>query len=396
MAAFTYALAVARGGGGGRHARCRNRISTILRSYLRRASSLTAFVWLLWLLQPCGRLSSKIPPSPATNFAYGPVSRVSQRLLCLHGGRRATITGQFANSHDALHSARPAAPPYQPEPAVALASSSRRFTVHATVAGLLSTSRPAPAVAEGYIGLRARLAQRDLQELKSPIFNIPPRQQTYPEWLEGTWLVEQSFNSAAFPVVARETVIREEDTPGFKVCSIIDFADVGKPSVMYESRYVREQGVLVEDLPFNIRSSVSAHLGGNKSVSRVDYMPEKDPNRWTVAIQGSKNAERVEVFVNARDSESPPSDPDLFFSSECRRQVTFSSRVLQGYSGNYQHFKIYRRLDGDHVRLNVITASYFDPLSPKYFETVDKPVVVFRHQMNLTRTSASLSTPPLV
>lgn len=394
MAALTYAMADARGG---RQTSFCQHTSTIIKGDLRRASSFAAFMWLLWLLRPYWRLGSNIPPSLVTEIPYGRTCRklISERLICQRDGR-ATVTGQLAKLNTVLPTTRSAGTSKQLEPEVVVASLPRRYAVHATTAGLLATNRPAPAVAEGSVGLRARLARRNLQELKSPIFNIPPRQQTFPEWLEGTWLVEQRFVSAAFPVLAQETVIREEDTPGFKVCSIIDFADVGKPRVIYESRYIREQGVLVEDLPFSIRSSVSAHLGGNKSVTRVDYMPEKDPNRWSLAIRGSKNAERVEVFVNARDSESPPSDPDLFFSSEYRRQVTFSSRVLQGYNGNYQHFKIYRRLDKDNVRLNVITASYFDPLSPKYFETVDKPVVVFRHQMNLTRSSSSRSLPPLV
>merc|ERR1712060_1029412 len=102
-----------------------------------------------------------------------------------------------------------------------------------------------------------------------------------------------------------------------------------------------------------------------------------DPNRITMSIQGSKNAERIELFVNARDSETPADDPDLFLCSEYRRQVTFSSRVVQGANGNYQHFKTYQRRGPDAVRLNILSACYFDPLSPAYFEAFDKPVVVF-------------------
>ena len=249
----------------------------------------------------------------------------------------------------------------------------------AAAAGLWAAGWPGPAAAAG---LRARLAQRDLTQLTSPIFNIPPREQAFPDWLEGTWAVEQKFSGFGFPVLPQEKVGKEEDVPGFKTCSIIDLADVGKTPLGYEMRWVRERGAVVEDLPFNVASSVGAHLPkGN--VSRVDYMPEKDPNRWSVYVSGSKNAERVEVFVNSRDSELAQDNPDLFFTSEYRRQVTFSSRVLQGYNGNYQHFRIFKRLGDGSVRLNILTASYLDPLSPLYFEAVDKPVVVFRHEAGL-------------
>jgi len=261
----------------------------------------------------------------------------------------------------------------------------RRILCSGAVAGLCSQVST-PAAADGPSGLQQRLASKSAEQLRSPIFNIPPRQQIFPQWLEGTWQARQVFAGFVFPLLPRERVMREVDVPGFKTCSIIDIADVGKSPVEFDLRWVSRQGIVLEDVPFNLKESVRGHLDKGE-VTRVDYEPEKDPNRLTLAIRGSRNAERVELFVNSRDSEAPKDNPDLFFTSEYRRQVTFSSRVVQGYSGNYQHFRTFRRSGTDSVRVNVLTACYVDPLNPLYFEAIDKPVVVFSHQMNLTRRS---------
>jgi len=253
--------------------------------------------------------------------------------------------------------------------------------------------RLAPAVALGAplpaeAALRALLQKRSGRELTSPIFNIPPKQQVYPDWLEGSWQATSTFAGFEFPTLPRAQVMRQDDVPGFKKCSIIDFADVGKSPLEYNMSFVKDQGVVVEDLPFNLRSSVAAHLGGKGRITSVDYNPQSDPNRITIRLLATKNAERVELFVNARDSEQPPEEPDLFLSSEYRRQVTFSSRVAQGYNCNYQHFRTFQRVGPDKLRLNVLTASYLDPLSPLYFDTFDKPAIVYAHELELTRAPA--------
>jgi len=240
-----------------------------------------------------------------------------------------------------------------------------------------------PAAAEDNLG--ALLGKRQGLELRAPFFNIPPREQVFPEWLEGAWNAKQVFSGFEFPFLPKNEVMRQVDVPGFKTCSIIDFADVGKSPVEYELRWVKKGGSIVEDMPFNLRSSVRAHLGGKGQVTQVAYEPEKDANRLSVYIQGSRNAERVELFVNSRRSDSAGSGEGLYITSEYRRQATFSSRVLQGDNGNYQHFRTFQRIDNDHVRLNVLTASYIDPLSPLFFQAWDKPVVIFSHELSLSR-----------
>jgi hypothetical protein len=55
--------------------------------------------------------------------------------------------------------------------------------------------RAAPAAA-ATAPLWERLERR---ELDKPIFNAPPAQQVFPDWLEGTWEAKTAFAGYAFP-----------------------------------------------------------------------------------------------------------------------------------------------------------------------------------------------------
>jgi len=254
-------------------------------------------------------------------------------------------------------------------------------------AGAAVLGAPSMAQAEVAPGrLQTLLAGRKFVDLTAPIFNIPPGRTAFPSWLEGEWRAKQNFAGFVFPTLPKASVMREVDVPGFKTASIIDFADVGKEEVDYELRWRRDgNNQVVEDLPFNLGSSFRAHLAAKVEITEVRYDPDRDPNRLTALITGTKNAERIEIFVNGRASEISGNESDLFFASEYRRQVTFSSRVLQGYNANYQHFKTFQRLSANTVRLNVLTACYLDALNPLYFQTIDKPVVIFSHEVALSR-----------
>ena len=74
----------------------------------------------------------------------------------------------------------------------------------------------------------------------------------------------------------------------------------------------------------------------------MEYEPTRDANRTTVNIRpgASPNAERIELFCNARESETRVADR-TFFASEASRQVTLgygkdfgTARVV---NTDYQH-----------------------------------------------------------
>lgn len=111
--------------------------------------------------------------------------------------------------------------------------------------------------------------------------------------------------------------------------------DVGG-SAAFQWRFAREstsalggKGRVLEDRPFNYKAAIDGSLGYN-AVQSVLYSPKdltKGPNRVSLVFAQGKtpNAERIELFANSRESESPRDD--LFICSEYLRQVRASEPV---------------------------------------------------------------------
>ena len=121
-------------------------------------------------------------------------------------------------------------------------------------------------------------------------------------------------------------------TPGFQKLSIVQVPDVGSGGT-YPLRWVRRasDGAVIEDRAANIAAVVAGFLGA-PLVAGVDYAPEREPNRLTVRFVpgGTVNAERVELFANAR--EAATRDDGVFFALEALRQVTlgYTTQVRRG------------------------------------------------------------------
>jgi hypothetical protein len=214
----------------------------------------------------------------------------------------------------APHDASP--PPWPPLPR----RSALALPLAAAAAAAAALASPgAPALAADVAPLWERLEKRQLDK---PIFNAPPPQQVYPDWLEGTWDVTTKFAGYAFPskridkacvrmrmrtlagfahacarlslkahlrarlplacLLARR-VVADVTTPGFQKLSIMYIPDVGLGGA-YQLRFVRRpsDGAVTEDRAFNIPSVVQGFLGA-PLVAGVDYAPEKEPNRCALA-----------------------------------------------------------------------------------------------------------------
>ena len=155
--------------------------------------------------------------------------------------------------------------------------------------------------------------------------------------------------------------------PGFQKLSIAYVPDVGS-GAKHQLRFVRRSdGSVVEDRAFNLASVIDGYLG-KRLVEEVEYAPEREPNRATVRLVsgGSVNAERIELFSNARESATRPAD-GVFFALESLRQVTLgyttqfnAPRVAVT---DYEHVWTYRLLspDGESVRATLSTAGYVQP-----------------------------------
>jgi len=217
----------------------------------------------------------------------------------------------------------------------------RRRALALGLALAATTSAPPPALAQAL--LSERLERRDLSK---PVFNkAKPGPTRYPPWLEGTWRCTATFAGFEFPskTMSKNALIKEPTIPGFQKLSLAYVPDVGTPEIVYDVRFAKFEGIegVLEDRAFNLKSIVNAYLGKD-AVSSVEYEPTRDANRTTVNIKpgASPNAERIELFANARESETRRTD-GTFFASEASRQVTLgygrdfgTARVV---NTDYQH-----------------------------------------------------------
>ena len=259
-------------------------------------------------------------------------------------------------------------------------SSSRRALLAGLAASGLALSADADPASAAEL-LSKRLERKDLSK---PVFNASrPKAQTYPEWLEGEWMATADFAGYSFPskTMNPKLLVKEPTIPGFQKLSLVYLPDVGSNQVRYPVRFARRSlgGPVYEDRAFNLDAVVTGYLNQGvgptmvtKVVDGVEYDPEKDPNRTTVRLTkgASVNAERIELFANARESETRESD-GVFFCAEAVRQVTLgygreygTARVI---NTDYQHVWTFTPVyDGDskrveQVRVSLSTAGYAQP-----------------------------------
>lgn len=142
-----------------------------------------------------------------------------------------------------------------------------------------------------------------------------------------------------------------------------------------------------EDRQYNLAQTIDAHLGYD-AVEDVVYDSSR-PNRISVVFRKSRtrNAERVELFCNARESETVTREDGVvvFLCSEYMRQVTFSLSqefgVARQVVGNYAHFWTWRDLGQGDVSGNLLTAVYLDPQDGLFFDEPSKPVAIYSHDL---------------
>ena len=295
-------------------------------------------------------------------------------------------------------------------PSDGCATTSRRhvLTLLATAPPLLTASG---ALAAAQLSLWQRV---DAKSLDKPLFNVPPSQQIFPDWLDGTWDCTTQFAGYSFPStrIDKNRLVKDTSVPGFLKLSILQLADVGAGG-QHQLRFSRRaDGAVVEDKAFNLTSMVDALLRG-PVVQSVDYEPAREQNRVTLRlVPGStNNAERVELYFNARESDIRPDG--VFYALESVRQVAL------GYSRQFNAPRVavtdysiawsFQRKDADTIQAAICTAGYVQPnealqytaepgASPQLgglLTASTEPVVLYSHTVTMRRHMEHKTPPPI-
>lgn len=245
--------------------------------------------------------------------------------------------------------------------------------------------------------LAEKLSQRDPAALVNSIFNIPPQNQVYPEFMRGRWKISCSYSGFLFPSkkISRERLIANSQIPGFQKCSIVTLSDLGKDSFEYTLSVDPISGT--EDRVESLTTQVNSNLGYT-AVSAVKYNPIANPNRISIDFveYRTRNAERIELFLNGRESEWIP-ETKTFVCSEYLRQVTFGTGSTVGVPRqavtNYAHFWTWKQNveNPGLISGNLLTAAYLDPQDSMFFDEPSRPVAVYSH---ILKGSAAVETTP--
>lgn len=198
----------------------------------------------------------------------------------------------------------------------------------------------------------------------------------YPAWLEGEFIERIDFGGATFPDARFDfaRLSRTAETPGFRKLSVARTPDVGRErTTEYRARFERREGQgVVEDREFNMRELMEAYLGPES----VESVTTDGDDRMTIRLRRgvSPNAERIELFTNARESET--AKDGTFYASESVRQVALGYGTEYGTARmsptDYEHIWTFTPLPDigasavdlravNRVSVKLVTAAYLQP-----------------------------------
>jgi len=245
----------------------------------------------------------------------------------------------------------------------------RAFVVASPVAVTLVGRR-----AEARTSLEAATARGDFP--KQVFASTRARVIAYPTWLEGEWIERVDFGGATFPDARFDfaRLSRAAETPGFRKLSVARTPDVGRErTTEHRVRFTRVEGRgVVEDREFNMREVMEAYLGPDA----VESVTTDGDDRMTIRLTrgASPNAERIELFTNARESET--AKDGTFYASESVRQVALGYGTEYGTARmsptDYEHVWTFTPQPDigasavdfravNRVAVKMITAAYLQP-----------------------------------
>lgn len=198
----------------------------------------------------------------------------------------------------------------------------------------------------------------------------------YPDWMAGTWHMTTTLVDLAAPLAPAVT------TPGFEsnrsllhqpVECFVRFVPAGARFQRFLPLVSRDTQI-VSDRAFNGLSLARAYLG-REAVQAVKVDPS-NPNRQVTLLQGGR---QLESTVTKRAVETL--DRDTFITSEVFHQVFRGTD--QPYLNEVETTTSYRQQTDSSSALvaDQVTAIYLSPKDPDYFKAMDRPVALYRYQL---------------
>ena len=206
----------------------------------------------------------------------------------------------------------------------------------------------------------------------------------YPQWISGTWEAESTLVEQIAPLAPEIVSPGFEDNQQYIDLPVKFLVRFGAEYYTPEKRLFvpqlklnnNRQNPVVADRVFNGEHIAAAYLG-NKNVLKVKVDPD-NPNKQITFLQGDR---KLISTVTGRATETPNSN--RFIATEVTKQLFRSPERI--YLNEVETTSDYQLIESENIQARQITAIYLSPQDPDYFTAGDRPVAIYRYQLNLKK-----------
>lgn len=205
----------------------------------------------------------------------------------------------------------------------------------------------------------------------------------YPQWMAGTWQVESVLLEQIAPLAPQIMTPGFQDNQKYLNQSIKFLVRFGSEYFVPETNFFslklnnnNQSKPVVADRVFNGEKIAAAYIG-KENVVQVKIDPN-NPNKQITFLQGER---KLISTVTGRATENP--DSHHFLTTELTKQLFKSPARI--YLNEVETTSDYQLITPEEISANQITAIYLSPQDPDYFKASDRPVALYRYQLQLKK-----------
>jgi hypothetical protein len=187
----------------------------------------------------------------------------------------------------------------------------------------------------------------------------------YPDWMVGKWQVTSILKEQYAPLAPK--II----SPGYQEND--EYLD---QSIKFVVSFPQQKNRVISDRSYNGFNIATAYLGKEKVIA-VKTDPQ-NPNRQITKLKDNK---QLVSTVTDRASETP--NDQQFVATEITQQIFRNDPEI--YLNTVETTTSYQLLDSNKIIANQITAIYLSPKDPNYFRVGNRPVALYRYDLQLKR-----------